>query len=120
MIKHKKRKRGHALAGPESGRPADFSSRYSAVFIDIEFSDRLVDVIAEGFDLVIRTGSLSDSWLTVRSLTRFKAKVVGLPGYLQRNGTPLQPTDLQQPGGASPLRQTRIRADLGAGFFCAH
>ncbi|MFJ2333998.1 LysR family transcriptional regulator [Pseudomonas helleri] len=75
---------------------ADFSSRYSAVVIDIEFSDRLVEVIAEGFDLVIRTGSLSDSRLSARPLERFKAKVVGSPGYFLRNGTPMQPADLQQ------------------------
>lgn len=59
---------------------AEFSSRHSKVQLDIEFTDRLVEVIGEGFDLVVRTGPLRDSRLSARSLSRFRPKIVGRQG----------------------------------------
>lgn len=73
---------------------SEFSRRHPAVQLEMEFTDRLVDVIAEGFDVVIRTGSLQDSRLSSRLLTTFKAKVVGSPGYFQRKGLPAHPSEL--------------------------
>jgi len=47
---------------------AGFVAAYPEIDLDLDFSDRLVDVIEEGFDAVIRTGKLSDSLLKVRTL----------------------------------------------------
>lgn len=41
-----------------------FASHYLQIELDLNFSDRLVDVVDEGFDAVVRTGELSDSRLT--------------------------------------------------------
>lgn len=71
-----------------------FSVRHPAVHLHLEFTDRLVDVIAEGFDIVIRTGPLQDSRLSTRPLTHFTAKVVGSPSYFARKGIPRHPTEL--------------------------
>jgi DNA-binding transcriptional LysR family regulator len=47
---------------------AAFAERYPEVELEIEFSDRWVDVVREGFDIVIRIGSLEDSTLIARKL----------------------------------------------------
>lgn len=75
---------------------ADFMEAYPAILLDLDFSDRLVDVIEEGFDIVIRTGVASDSGLMRRSLGRFTGRLVASPAYLARRGTPLTPTDLME------------------------
>lgn len=74
---------------------SDFSLRYPSVRLEVDFSDRLVDIVAEGFDVVIRTGPLQDSRLTMRSLASFRAAIVGSPAYFARHGVPISPSDLQ-------------------------
>ena len=73
---------------------AGFMAAYPAILLDLDFSDRLVDVIEEGFDLVIRTGAASDSGLMRRSLGRFRGHLVASPAYLARRGRPIVPADL--------------------------
>lgn len=73
---------------------ADFMREYPEVELDLDFSDRLVDVIEEGFDAVVRTGELADSRLSVRRLGQFSQLLVASPDYLARRGTPLVPADL--------------------------
>ena len=64
--------------------------------LDIELSstDRRVDVVAEGFDCVLRIGLLADSALMVRSLGQMTMVNVASPAYLARFGTPLSLDDL--------------------------
>ncbi|MBO1907771.1 LysR family transcriptional regulator [Microvirga sp. 3-52] len=81
---------------------ADFMEAYPAIQLDLDFTDRLVDVIEEGFDVVIRTGAATDSRLMRRSLGRFSGRIVASPGYLERRGMPLVPADL---AGHDCLRQ---------------
>ncbi|MBV4499481.1 MULTISPECIES: LysR family transcriptional regulator [Pseudomonas] len=71
-----------------------FMHRYPAIELDVDFSDRMVDVIEEGFDAVIRTGELTDSRLMSRTLGTFKLLLVASPKYLTARGTPLEPADL--------------------------
>lgn len=71
-----------------------FMCRWPDVQLDLDFSDRLVDVVEEGFDAVIRTGHPSDSRLISRNLGRFKLKIVASPEYLARYGVPEDPDDL--------------------------
>ncbi|MBB1604377.1 LysR family transcriptional regulator [Variovorax sp. UMC13] len=73
---------------------ADFMREHPAIELDLDFSDRLVDVIEEGFDAVVRTGELSDSRLSLRRLGSFSQWLVASPEYLQRCGTPATPADL--------------------------
>jgi DNA-binding transcriptional LysR family regulator len=62
--------------------------------LDLDFTDRLVDVIEEGFDVVIRTGVANDSRLMRKSLGRFRIKLVASPAYISRRGMPTLPADL--------------------------
>lgn len=70
--------------------------RYPSVELDLEFSDRLVDVIGEGFDAAVRTGVLADSGLKHRRLQNYRRVMVGSPTYFARHGRPQQPADLQK------------------------
>ncbi|WP_175723360.1 LysR family transcriptional regulator [Burkholderia ambifaria] len=73
---------------------ADFMAAYPEIELDIDFSDRLVDVVEEGFDAVLRTGQPTDSRLSSRLLGHFRQHLVASPDYLERHGTPRTPTDL--------------------------
>jgi DNA-binding transcriptional LysR family regulator len=74
----------------------DFMRLYPDVELDIDMSDRMVDVIEEGFDAVVRTGDQHDSQLVSRRLGAFGQVVVASPGYLKTRGTPLHPRELVQ------------------------
>lgn len=72
----------------------DFMRRYPEIELDVDFSDRMVDVIEEGFDVVVRTGKPEDSRLMARLLGHYHLVLVGSPAYLREHGTPRQPADL--------------------------
>ena len=72
-----------------------FMQQYPAVELDLEFSDRMVDVVGEGFDAAVRTGSLADSGLKHRKLRSFRRVLVGSPGYFAKKGRPTCVADLQ-------------------------
>jgi DNA-binding transcriptional LysR family regulator len=71
-----------------------FMHAFPDVSIDLDFTDRLVDVIEEGFDAVVRTGEPSDSRLMTRTLGRFSHRIVGSSEYFARFGIPQKPQDL--------------------------
>lgn len=71
-----------------------FMHRYPEVELDVDFSDRMVDVIEEGFDVVMRTGEPADSRLMSRTLGNYQLKLVASPGYLEASGVPEIPNDL--------------------------
>lgn len=71
-----------------------FMRLFPEVSIDLDFTDRLVDVIEEGFDAVVRTGEISDSRLMMRSVGKFSHRIVATEEYLARFGIPEKPQDL--------------------------
>ncbi|ESJ12473.1 MULTISPECIES: LysR family transcriptional regulator [unclassified Cupriavidus] len=73
---------------------ADFMRDYPDIELDLDFTDRMVDVIEEGFDAVVRTGEPTDSRLSARRLGIFEGMLVASPDYLGRRGTPKVPADL--------------------------
>ncbi|MFP9231083.1 LysR family transcriptional regulator [Pectobacterium cacticida] len=72
----------------------EFMREYPEITLDLDFTDRMVDVIEEGFDAVVRTGNPTDSRLTARKLGLFRSVLVASPDYLKRRGTPQIPADL--------------------------
>ncbi|MGY1448675.1 LysR family transcriptional regulator [Pseudomonas chlororaphis] len=76
----------------------EFMQRYPQIELDIELTDRIVDVVEEGFDAVIRTGSPGDSRLVARSLGQFRLVLVGTPEYFRERGVPQAPADLANHG----------------------
>lgn len=73
-----------------------FIARHPLIRIDVRFSDRLVDVVADGFDVAIRVGVLRDSTLTSRKIASYRNLLVAAPSYLARHGKPKTPDDLAQ------------------------
>lgn len=71
-----------------------FASHYPQIELDLDFSDRLVDVVDEGFDAVVRTGELSDSRLMSKRLGISRFVCVGAPRYFEQHGMPEQPEDI--------------------------
>lgn len=74
----------------------EFMRAYPAIELDLDFTDRMVDVIEEGFDAVVRTGEPADSRLSARRLGSFQMHLVASPDYLARRGVPRTPADLLQ------------------------
>ncbi|WP_022962001.1 LysR family transcriptional regulator [Halopseudomonas pelagia] len=72
----------------------EFMREFPEIELDLDFSDRMVDVIEEGFDAVVRTGEPADSRLSARRLGTFQMLPVAAPEYLARRGTPQIPADL--------------------------
>lgn len=73
-----------------------FMRAHPDISVDLDFTDRLVDVIEEGFDAVIRTGEVRDTRLMSRKLGTFRHRIVASPHYLEAAGTPVAPEDLLQ------------------------
>jgi len=71
-----------------------FVREYPDIRLELDFTDRLVDVIDEGFDVVLRTGEASDSRLVTKTLGYYSPMVVASPGYLSRCPPPKDPQDL--------------------------
>ncbi|AVT12576.1 LysR family transcriptional regulator [Paracidovorax avenae] len=74
----------------------EFMREYPEIELDLDFTDRMVDVVEEGFDAVVRTGEPADSRLSARRLGTFQMRLVASPDYLARRGTPATPADLGQ------------------------
>ena len=74
----------------------EFSARYPEIDLELDFNDRLVDVIEGGFDAAIRSGQLSDSQLMAKRLGPFRFVLCAAPRYLQHRGTPQVPGDLAE------------------------
>jgi LysR family transcriptional regulator, regulator for bpeEF and oprC len=72
-----------------------FLERYPKVGIDVQISDRFVDLVEEGVDLAIRIGILKDSALRARRIGTAERVCVASPAYLARHPAPRVPQDLQ-------------------------
>lgn len=71
-----------------------FIQQQPDISIELRLSDRLVNIVDEGFDLAIRIGELSDSSLIARRLGSIPSFVCASPEYLAAHGTPQHPDDL--------------------------
>jgi DNA-binding transcriptional LysR family regulator len=73
---------------------ADFLAKYPNVEVELEVSDRYVDLITEGIDLAVRIGALPDSSLKARRLADLRRVCFAAPKYLARHGRPKRPEEL--------------------------
>ena len=73
---------------------AAFQSTYPLVSVQVMVTERFVDHIAEGVDLVLRVGELKDSALVATPLLKYRRQLVASPGYLARHDPPASPQDL--------------------------
>lgn len=72
-----------------------FAKKYPDLRMEVSLDDRRVDVMADGFDLVIRVGVLEDSGIISRHLADCPILLVASPEYLKTHGKPSQPQDLK-------------------------
>lgn len=107
----------------------EFMRAYPQVKVDLQLDDRKVDVVSEGFDVVIRIGQLADSSLVARRLAPVRMFTAAAPTYLAAHGTPRHPHDLR---GHACLVYTgttldwkyrdaqgrEIAVDVNATYFC--
>lgn len=71
-----------------------FLARHPKLGIDISLSDRVVDLVEDGFDLAVRIGQLPSSTLISRKLASTRMVACASPGYLELHGEPAQPDEL--------------------------
>ncbi|WP_448097307.1 LysR family transcriptional regulator [Luteibacter yeojuensis] len=130
------------VAAPLSFGPAHFAPvlaemarRHPQLYVQTCYSDRFVDLIAEGFDCAIRVGILHDSNLLARRVGPLRGSLVASPDYIEAHGAPEKPEELlvhqvlmqgteswqfMDGGKVVTIRpQGRFKADNGAALVAA-
>jgi DNA-binding transcriptional LysR family regulator len=82
---------GHRFVAPAL---ASFLAEFTDIEIQLDITDRHVNLHEEGYDVAIRSGALNDSTLIAKRLVTDKIIVCASPGYLAESGTPATPDDL--------------------------
>ncbi len=77
----------------------EYRARYPDVALDLDLSDRLVDLVKERFDVAIRISAMHDSSLVATRLAPCPTALVASPSYLRRHGMPKTPADLSSHEG---------------------
>lgn len=72
----------------------EFMQAHPQIEFELDFNDRQVDIMEEGFDLAIRIARLPDSSFIARRLATIRSIICASPAYLDRMGTPRSPADL--------------------------
>ncbi|WP_252032281.1 LysR family transcriptional regulator [Vibrio sp. SCSIO 43135] len=75
---------------------AHYYQQYPDVQVDLDLTNRRVDVLEEGYDVVIRVGELPSSNLIAKKLCQLKLALYCAPSYVEQAGLPVQPGDLTQ------------------------
>lgn len=71
-----------------------FLKEYPEISVDLQLDERMVDIVAEGFDMAIRVGDLQDSSLIARRIAAYPYYVCVAPDYIAAHGEPKTPQDL--------------------------
>ncbi|PTB91248.1 LysR family transcriptional regulator, partial [Marinobacter sp. B9-2] len=74
---------------------SQFQQAHPGVSIDLQLSDRKVDIVEEGFDIALRIGHLKSSSLVAKRIAPVRVVMCASPDYLNRYGTPQSPEDLR-------------------------
>jgi LysR family transcriptional regulator, regulator for bpeEF and oprC len=82
---------GRALLIPALPR---FTTRYPDLQLEVQFNDKVVDLIAEEIDLVVRVGEVREPHLIARRVVTTRLLTCAAPAYLREHGTPALPEDL--------------------------
>lgn len=76
-----------------------FQERYPDIGVDLGLTDERIDLVREGIDIALRLGPLSDSSMKLRVLGQSQRLLVAAPAYLDRQGAPIAPRDIQKHEG---------------------
>jgi DNA-binding transcriptional LysR family regulator len=98
---------GRRCAAPILTRLA---AQHPKLLLDLQFTDRLIDLVEDGFDLAVRTGSLGDSPdLVGRPLSRQRMVVCAAPNFVEKHGFPKSAADLARFDAVRFNRDGRLR-----------
>ena len=86
----------------------EFIAQHPEVSLSLNLSDRVVDIVNEGFDCAVRVGDLPDSRLVSVRLAENRRLCVAAPAYLQRAGTPATPAELMRHACLTPVSYTHL------------
>jgi DNA-binding transcriptional LysR family regulator len=75
---------------------AEFREAHPGVELQVNFTNRYVDLVEEGFDLALRAGRLADSSLVGHKIVESELALFAAPAYLERRGTPRAWSDLAE------------------------
>jgi len=75
---------------------ARFLEKYQHMEIELRITNRIIDLVGEGVDLAIRAGDLKDSSLIAKKFMTEQLSLWASPSYLDKNGTPSHPCELNQ------------------------
>ena len=73
-----------------------FIQKHPKIKMDVRFSDRVVDLVAENFDVTIRVGSLRNSTMKAKKIASFKYILTASPAFISKHGLPHLPEDLDK------------------------
>lgn len=73
---------------------ATFLQQWPDVRVELDLTNRLVDLVDEGFDLAVRIGDIHQTDLVAKYLCAYRMVICAAPAYLNRHGTPLTSADL--------------------------
>ena len=75
---------------------AEFLVEHADISVELDASDRVVDLIEESYDIAVRIGPMPESTLIARRLCGIKSQMVASPGYLAKRGTPTTSEELEE------------------------
>ena len=73
----------------------DFLAEYPDVFVELDLTDRVVDLVEDSFDVGVRSGELRDSSMIARPLMGLCYAVCASPKYIAKHGKALHPRELK-------------------------
>jgi LysR family transcriptional regulator for bpeEF and oprC len=88
-----------------------FTARYPDLQLEVQFNDRIIDLIAEEVDLVVRVGAVREPHLVARRVVTTRLLTCAAPEYLRAHGVPAEPEE---------LRRHKLVGNLAAGNRRAH
>lgn len=74
----------------------EFLAAHPLVSVEVDYSDRVVDIIGEGFDAAIRIGELNDNRLVAKKLSDHRRILCASPSYIAQHGLPASPKELTE------------------------
>ena len=74
-------------------------AKHPHLHIEVEFNDKKIDLLSEGYDLALRIGYMEDSSLVSRKIGTTTVHFAASPNYLETNGIPQTPDDLEHHNG---------------------
>ena len=74
----------------------DFLESFPDIDLELDLTERLVDLVGEGYDAAIRAGPLASSSLIVHRIIEMRYLLCASPRYLERRGTPRRPDDIRE------------------------